>query len=199
MIIAIIGAGNIGGTLGVKWAQAGHTVRFGVRAPSGSKYGHLHAHGRVVPIAEALAGAEAVLLSLPGASVADFAAQFGESLAGTLAIDATNNMRAPEMNSLAVLKEKAPGARLVRAFSNLGWENFANPRLGGEQIDLFYCGHAGARPEADRLIGDIDLRPVYLGDLEAAPIVDATTRLWFTLAAGQGLGRRLAFKMLQEN
>lgn len=199
MIIAIIGAGNIGGTLGEKWAQAGHTVRFGVRDPTASKYTHLHPHGRVIPIAEALAGAQAVLLSLPGASVADFAAQFGESLAGKIAIDATNNMRSPEMNSLAVLQERAPEARLVRAFSNLGWENFTNPRLGGEQIDLFYCGQAVSRPVAERLIKDIGLRPVYLGDLEAAALVDATTRLWFTLAVGQRLGRRLAFKMLQED
>ena len=31
MKIAILGAGNIGGTLGKKWLKAGHEVIFGVR------------------------------------------------------------------------------------------------------------------------------------------------------------------------
>jgi predicted dinucleotide-binding enzyme len=34
MNIAILGTGNIGGTLGTKWAAAGHTVLFGVRDAS---------------------------------------------------------------------------------------------------------------------------------------------------------------------
>ena len=33
MNIGIVGAGNIGGTLGRKWAEAGHDVTFGVRHP----------------------------------------------------------------------------------------------------------------------------------------------------------------------
>ena len=34
MEIGIIGAGNVGGTLGRRWAQAGHAVVFGVRDPN---------------------------------------------------------------------------------------------------------------------------------------------------------------------
>ncbi len=32
--IAILGAGDIGGTLGRKWARAGHTIAFGVKNPA---------------------------------------------------------------------------------------------------------------------------------------------------------------------
>ncbi|MFL5690344.1 MAG: NAD(P)-binding domain-containing protein, partial [Ktedonobacteraceae bacterium] len=35
--IALLGAGNIGGTLGRKWIAAGHTVAFGVNNPAGAK------------------------------------------------------------------------------------------------------------------------------------------------------------------
>jgi hypothetical protein len=38
MKIAIIGGGNIGGTLGKKWAKAGHQVVFGVRN-NGARHG----------------------------------------------------------------------------------------------------------------------------------------------------------------
>jgi len=33
MNLAVLGYGNIGGTIGKKWAQAGHTVTFGGRHP----------------------------------------------------------------------------------------------------------------------------------------------------------------------
>lgn len=198
MIIAVIGAGNIGGTLGGKWAQSGHELRFGVRNPDDGKFAGLSTLGAVLPVAEALDGADVVLLSVPGAAVGEFAAQYGASLAGKIIIDATNNIRSPQMNNLEILKGSAPGAHLVRAFSNQGWENFANPRLGGEQIDLFYCSEAAARSSAEQLIREIGLRPVYTGDLEAAAIVDGLTRLWFALAIGQGRSRRIAFKLLEE-
>ena len=102
------------------------------------------------------------------------------------------------MNDLEALITHAPQAHIVRAFSTLGGENFSNPQLGGAQIDLFYCGHAPSRATADQLIADVGLRPVYLGDLNAFDLVDGLTRLWFALAFGQGKGRRIAFKLLEE-
>ena len=37
MKISILGAGNVGGTLGKKWANKGHLVFFGVRHPDDEK------------------------------------------------------------------------------------------------------------------------------------------------------------------
>ena len=37
MKIAILGAGNVGGTLGKGWAKKGHQVFFGVRHPDDEK------------------------------------------------------------------------------------------------------------------------------------------------------------------
>jgi lactate dehydrogenase-like 2-hydroxyacid dehydrogenase len=37
MKIAVIGAGNVGGTLGKRWAKAGHEVAFGARDPAEAK------------------------------------------------------------------------------------------------------------------------------------------------------------------
>ena len=199
MKIAIIGAGNIGGTLGKKWANAGHEIRFGVRSPADPKFDELRLSGTILPITESLAGAEVVLLALPGAAVADFAAQHGAALGEKIVIDAANNVRGPELNSLAVLKANIPGAQFVRAFSTLGSENLVEPRIGGETVDLFYCGHAAARPVAEQLITASGLRPICLGDVDAAGLVDGMTRAWFALASGQGRGRRIAFKLLSEH
>jgi predicted dinucleotide-binding enzyme len=195
MKIGVIGAGQVGGTLGKKWAGAGHEVWFGVRNPADEKFDDFRAIGRVVAIGAAVAEAEVVLLAQPGTAVADFAAEYGERLAGKLVIDSTNQIRTEEMNNLAVLKKLAAGAEIARAFSTLGWENFAEPQLGGESIDLFFCCGEGCRARMEELIGDVGLRPVYVGELESAAILDGLTRLWFALAFGQGRGRRIAFKL----
>jgi predicted dinucleotide-binding enzyme len=39
--ILIVGAGNIGGTLGRAWLATGHDVRFGVPDPADQKYAEL--------------------------------------------------------------------------------------------------------------------------------------------------------------
>jgi hypothetical protein len=139
-----------------------------------------------------------VLLALPGAAAADFVTEHAQALQGKMVIDATNNVRGAEMNVLGLLGEAAPGARSVRAFSTLGWENFADPQIGGEQIDLFFCGHPVTRSTAEQLIAEVGLRPVYIGNVDSAAALDGMTRLWFALVLGQGYGRRIAFKLLTE-
>jgi 8-hydroxy-5-deazaflavin:NADPH oxidoreductase len=48
MKIAILGAGNVGGTLGAAWANRGHEVVFGVRDAADPKLKELlaRAHGK---------------------------------------------------------------------------------------------------------------------------------------------------------
>ncbi len=194
MKIAVIGAGNIGKTLGQKWSHSGHQVTYGVRSPADPKNAGL----LVSPVAEALAGAQVVLLSLPGSAVNEFSANFAKDLSGKIVIDATNNPRSPVLNNISALQAAAPDALLIRAFSTLGWENFEKPQLDGHQIDLFFAGNPSARTAAEQLINEIGLRPVYLGNLEAVPAVDGLTLAWFALAFGQGIGRRFAFKLIRE-
>jgi len=200
MNITIIGAGNIGGTLGGKWAAAGHKITFGVRDPLAEK-AQLLLQGiglgaTAVPIPDSLTDAAAVLFAIPGKAMTTTINQLGAALDGKLLIDASNNVGEPIMHSLDPLRQAAPGSPLVRAFSNLGWENFAHPHLEGLDVDLFYCSDQSARETMDALITDIGLRPVYIGGPDQAATIDTLTRLWFTLALQQGRGRRLAFKLL---
>jgi predicted dinucleotide-binding enzyme len=83
-----------------------------------------------------------------------------------------------------------------RAFNSLGWENFADPVLDGVQADLLFAGPGTHREDVERLIADVGLCPVYVGELDKAPLVDAVGALWGALALGQGMGRRLFFKVV---
>ncbi len=92
MRIAVIGKGNIGGTLGSKWIAAGHDVVYGTRDGSGEGPGG----APVRSIANALADADVVVLAVPGQVVPDVVNENGAALAGKVVIDAVNRMGAPE-------------------------------------------------------------------------------------------------------
>jgi predicted dinucleotide-binding enzyme len=195
--VAIIGAGNIGATLGRAWLPA-HQVSFGVRSADTNQ--ELAAAGATLtsPV-NAVSSAEAVLLAVPGGAVADVLAATASELTGKIVIDATNNMGGSgPMNAQRAIAEAAPGAVYFRAFNTLGWENFAQPEFpGGERADLFYAGPDGPPREAvEALISDVGLRPVWVGDLDQVETVDAVARLWFAVALGRQHGRHTAFRTL---
>lgn len=73
MKIAVIGDGNVGGSLGDAWARAGHDVVFGKRdVKTAVKEGPRKA----APIAQAIGEAEVVALAVPWAAVPDVIKQF---------------------------------------------------------------------------------------------------------------------------
>ncbi|HEU5378980.1 MAG TPA: NAD(P)-binding domain-containing protein [Ktedonobacteraceae bacterium] len=200
--IAILGAGNIGGTLGKKWSAAGHQVRFGVQDPSGKHAQAVRAElGNWVvidTIEHVLQGdPDVVLVALPGNAIEPTAQKYAAQFNGRIIIDAANRMGEDSMHNLAPFQQHAPQVQLYRAFNTLGWENFAEPIFNGIQADLFYCGpDREARTTVEQLISDVGLRPVYLGGVEQMGLLDFLTSLWFTLAFGQKKGRHLAFKVL---
>lgn len=183
----MIGSGNIGATIGEAWRRAGHEVVYASRSP---------APPQTVAIADAIAGAEVVLLAMPGDAVPPLLAEHGPTLDGRVVIDATNDVGAERLSHADTYGEYAPGARFVRAFNTLGFEIFAKPSIGGEVADLFWCGPQGAGVEA--LIADVGLRPVRVGDIDAIDVVDGVGRLWLTLVFRQGHPRRLAFRLLSD-
>jgi len=198
--IAVLGAGNIGGTLGRKWAGAGNSVTFGVTDPNGKHAQAIRAdlgnQAAIGPIAQALADAEVVVFAIPGPTMAETIAANAPALSGKLVIDAANRMGEQTANSFEDFRRHAPSARYVRAFNTLGWENFADPLFDGVPADLIYAGPEADRPLVERLIAEIGLHHVWLGDADQASAVDSLLRIWFTLAIQRGLGRHLAFKVL---
>jgi predicted dinucleotide-binding enzyme len=189
MRIAVIGTGNIGGSLGMAWQKAGHDVVFGSRTPTKGGPGGAPATG----VDEAIKDADVVLLAVPGAAVAELVRETGPGLNGKIVIDAVNRIGAAQLNSRAEIAGHAQGARYVRAFSTLGWENFVDPPEGA---DLFFAADPDARAAAEELIGATGLHPVLVGDADASGTVDALLPLWFALVQRSGGNRRLALRVV---
>ena len=191
MKIAVIGKGNIGGSLGSKWLAAGHDVVYGARDGSGEGPGG----APVRTIGDALKDADVVVLAVPGQVVADVVTEHGAALAGKTVIDAVNRIGAPEFDSRALIAQKAPQASYVRAFNSLGWENFANPMPG---CNMFFAADPDARATAEELIKAVGLEPAFVGDASATGTVDGLLPLWFALVRQNGGNRRVALRIIAE-
>ena len=190
MRIAIIGTGHIGGTLGTKWQAAGHEVFYGARTTRSDGPGG----AEVMITDDALIEGDVVVLAVPGGAVADAVDAQGPRLAGKVVIDATNHIGAPEVNGYTAIKAAAPDARYARAFSTLGWENFAEPLPGA---NLFFAADPEARAVAEELISAIGLEPACLGDATATATVDALLPLWFALVKQNGGNRKIALRIVR--
>jgi len=203
MTVAVMGAGNVGGTLARKWAAAGHRVLLGVRDPSGPRatalVGELGRAVAAVSIREAAEDAGVVVFAVPGVAMAGLLADLrGPGLRGKIVIDATNRLGGDgPVNSLAALAKVAPTAHAYRAFNCFGWEVLADPTFDGTAADMFFAGPDGpSRVTVERLIADVGFRPIWLGGPEHASLVDAVMSIWFGFVFDQGKGRHLAFKVL---
>jgi len=205
MKIGIVGAGNVGGTLGRRWAER-HEVVFGVRDPGGAEVRALvkrsGPRARAASVREAAAFGDVVVLATPWAA-AEEAERASGDLAGKVLVDCTNPVgpgltRALPSGSVAErLAAAAPKARVVKAFNTAGFEVFADPRFGGETASLFLCGDdASAKATVASLGRDLGLAPEDCGPLSQASRLEALALLWISLAA-QGQGRAHAFRLLR--
>jgi predicted dinucleotide-binding enzyme len=193
MQIAVIGTGFIGGVLGTALARSGQTVIFGSRHPDEEPSDLTAGDASVATVADALAGADVVILAIPGAAVPDLVAEHSAALQGKIVIDATNQMRAAVANSRAALPSSV---RYARAFNTLGGENMADPQFSDGPADMFFSAMEDDQEVVAEVIRGVGLRPVYVGE-DQEELLDAVFRLWIALAVGQKRGRRLAFRLLE--
>lgn len=211
MKIAVIGAGNVGGTLGRRWAQKGHEVVFGVRDPSGEKVKTVLAsagpNARADRVPEAAAAAEIVVLTVPWKAAQDVVRTAGD-LAGKILVDVTNPLEpGPEGLGLGLavghttsaaeqVATWAHGARVVKAFNTTGSNNMENPRFGSQAAAMFFCGDdAGAKAAVRQLGEELGFEMIDCGSLVRARLLEPLAMLWIDLALFEGLGRDFAFTL----
>ncbi|MBD1551451.1 NADPH-dependent F420 reductase [Pseudomonas typographi] len=174
--IGVIGAGNVGGTLGTLWAQAGHPVMFASRHPD-ELAGLVKAAGanaRAGSVADALAYADVIVLSVPYAAMPAISEQGRGTFQGKVVLSTSNPFsgRDGEVGRQALADGVAsadqrylPGARLVRAFNAIGYGSMksqAHRQSGGPVAIATFADDAKAREVGARLVRDAGFIPVLL-------------------------------------
>jgi predicted dinucleotide-binding enzyme len=206
MRIAVIGMGNVGSSLGNRWAGAGHDVTFCVRDPGDARK-RAEAQkmkAKIGPVGDA-AKAEAVLLAVPWAAVPDALKAAGD-LTGKVLLDCTNPVT-PELTHLTIghttsageeIARMVPNARVVKVFNTNGAKNMAAPDYGGHKVTMLYAGDdEEANQAAAELAEQVGFEPVYLGPLKEARLLEPLAMAWIILARHRGLGRDFALDVVR--
>jgi 8-hydroxy-5-deazaflavin:NADPH oxidoreductase len=180
--VAIIGAGNLGGTLAANWAVAGQDFLLAVRdQEAGRKIASdLGGNVEVVTVDEAVERADTLVLAVWLDSAKQFIAQYRERLAGKVIIDPTNpvgpdgqggyrKVIGDQESSGQILAGLLPaGAVLVKAFGTLSAPSLAAAaRQEPDRAVLFYAADdATAGDQVADLIRAAGFDPVRAGGLD---------------------------------
>jgi len=208
MKLAIIGAGNVGGTLGTAWAQkAGHEIFFGVRNPASDKtqalVRALGGKARAGSPAEAAASADFVVLTTPWPQAEAAIRSLGD-VNGRIILDATNPLaRGPDGIALEIghstsagekVQSWATGASVFKTLNTTGFGNMADPVFHGVKSVMFVAGDDAAnKPKVIDLVAQLGFDVVDAGPLRNARLLEAHAMLWIDLSLVRGLGRDWAF------
>ena len=212
MKIAIIGAGNVGGTLGTAWAQkAGHEILFGVRNPAAEKaqalVTKLGGKARAATPAEAAASADFIVLTTPWPQ-AEAAVRSLGNVSGKIVLDATNPLAmGPDGLGLEIghsisagekVQGWAAGASVFKTLNTTGFGNMAEPVFHGVKSVMFVAGDDAAnKPKVIDLVASLGFDVIDAGPLRNARLLEAHAMLWIELALKRGLGRDWAFARLK--
>jgi predicted dinucleotide-binding enzyme len=200
MDIGIIGAGKVGGTLGRRFATAGHHITFGARDADKTRAELGDPSLRVATIADLRACALVVLATPWPVTVA--AAQTLDPAPGQILIDCTNPIvgrleglaPAATDSGAETVQRSVPRARVVKAFNTCGFEVMADPVFASGRACMPVCADDDeARAVASGLASAIGFTPLDLGPLRQARYLEPMAMVWITRAMLLGAGRRWAF------
>jgi 8-hydroxy-5-deazaflavin:NADPH oxidoreductase len=184
MRVAVVGAGHIGGNIARRFALAGHEVSISFsRDPEklGGLAGEIGAS--VATPADAVAGSEVVVLSVPWSAIPAALEQMG-SLSGRIVIDTTNQfgsgpMPATGQTAAAFNAARMPGGRYTKSFNTLtsAFQARTAERPAGTRVVQWLCGDdADAKAIVAGLIGDAGYQPVDLGGVDQCAVMEAPRR-----------------------
>ncbi|WP_423822246.1 NAD(P)-binding domain-containing protein [Salinisphaera sp. SPP-AMP-43] len=181
-VIAMIGAGDVGSTLGTLWAAAGYHVIFATRHPDQldevvAAAGHGAEASAVGP---AIQQADIVALAVPYKAEPAIARQYGSALKGRILVDADNAFsgrdgevatQAEQMGEALYSAKLFSGTRFIRAFNMISASRYPAPgNLDATNFDVVYTTNDDSvRSVAEDLIRATGGTPVYKGDLANAP------------------------------
>ena len=188
--IAVIGTGDVAHALGVEFAAQGHTIVYGSRKPDRGSVQVLveeTGHGATATTqAEAVVGADIVVLAVPGLLVEEITLSLGD-LSGKIIIDPTNPLErslltlkhAVDTSNAEIIQAAAPDADVVKAFNTLNWKAMMDPDESGGPVSIPLAGDSGsAKRKVAELVKGMGLDPIDLGGIENAHWIEGMLILW---------------------
>lgn len=210
MNITFIGYGNVGAPLADHLQRLGHKVTLAARDAGSEAVRKAQARNRAlesVPPEQAVRNADVVFLATPYGVNEQVVPPLATALAGKVLIDCTNPVGPGLSHGLGstqsgsqALQALAPTARVVKAFTIYGFENFENSAYPGYGVKpaMFFCGNdAAAKATAAGLISQLGWEPLDVGGLEQALHLEHMTLLWVRMVRMKGHSPHLVWAALK--
>lgn len=199
MNITFIGYGNVGAPLANHLQRLGHLVTLAARDPNSEAVRQAQAHNPALqarPMEQAVQEADVVFLATPYSVNEQVIPSLANALAGKVLVDCTNPVGPGLSHGLAsqqagsqALQALAPQARVVKAFTIYGFENFENSAYPAYNVlpTMMYCGNdASAKQTVAGLIAALGWAPLDVGGLEQALHLEHMTLLWVRMVRVMG-------------
>jgi predicted dinucleotide-binding enzyme len=204
MKIAIIGSGNIGGTLARAWANKGHEIIIGSRKPASEEIKVLLSASPLISVnavAEAVKSAEVILIAAVPQATQEIAQQLGD-VKDKIIIDAMNSVRIkpdPYPNTTEALVAWTNCENIVKCFNSTGYENLADPIYAGQAVDMFMAGNsAKGKAITKQLALDLGFAECYdMGGNDKFQLLESLAMVWINQAIMQKERRGMAIKILK--
>jgi 8-hydroxy-5-deazaflavin:NADPH oxidoreductase len=191
MKIAFIGIGNVGSAIAGTFYKKGHSIIIGSNNPDSESVKKALATNpayMVKQVQQAVDASDIIFLATPFPNNKE--ALRGVRFHGKTLVDCTNPVGPPpdlphSLSSIRsgseMVQELAPDARVVKAFSIYGFENFSEPSFAGypvKPVMLIAGDDAKAKAEVSVLIEEMGYLPKDAGKLSHALHLEHMTLLW---------------------
>ena len=206
--IAVIGTGNVAGALGPEFAAQGHDIVYGSRDPGRDEVIALvertGGNASATTQTEAVAGADIVVLAVPGGIVEEVVQGLGD-LSGKIILDPTNRLERRDdgyayytaaTSNAELIQAAAPDAQVVKAFNTLNFRTMIDP---GGPVTIPLAGNdAEAKARIAELVAGMGLEPIDVGPVGAAHVLEGMLSIWVN-ARGTGTPYDYHFRRPDEN
>ena len=199
MKIGILGSGNMGRSLGYRWAELGHAVHFGARDPAKARAAaDFVGHGSVGGTLEEAALFGDVLLHTARDALLSTMVGDVDRLAGKTVIELNNRPIPPGFAFEPItesyterLQADAPRVRVVKAFNLFAQEvlEHSAETISAHDVSVFMAGDdADAKSITARLASELGFTPVDGGPLRNARLIETMGDFIRFLIGGQKMG-----------
>lgn len=192
-VVAVIGTGRMGGAIGPRFVETGHTVIYGTRDPSSERIADLVAstggETTATSSSDAIANADIIVLALPWNATENLITENKDNLNGKIIMDITNaslralrpdNDAAVDSSAGALIQGWAPEAKVVKAFNTVGYHIVADPAHAGGPVTVPLVGNdAQAKEDVAQIVQAMGFETIILGGIEQAHVLEGMASLYF--------------------
>ena len=188
--VAIVGRGNVGGALARGLERAGYDLRTVHNDPSAAR--------------DVAGWGDIVILAVPYAALDAVVPELGNAIDGKVVVDVTNALTADHQLALGFttsgaeeLQQKAPAAKVVKAFNTVFAQHMDTGRVKGQRLSLLMASdHQAAKASVEALGRDLGFDPVDAGPLRNARWLESLGYLNIQLGYVLRMGTEIGFALV---